>query len=116
MELAMPFWIPSANICLLVQNKSSPTTSTLFPSLSVIFFQPVQSFSANPSSIEAIGYWRTQLSQRSIISSLDNSFCELLKNLYFPSSQSSLVAGSRQILTSLPGRSEERRVGKECRS
>ena len=37
------------------------------------------------------------------MSSLDNDFWVLLKNLYLPSSHISLVAGSRQILTSLPG-------------
>ncbi len=40
---------------VLVTNRSSPTIWILSPSLSVISFQPSQSFSARPSSMEMIG-------------------------------------------------------------
>ena len=56
-ELAMPFSIPLAKISVLVTNMSSPTSWIFLPSVSVSSFQPSQSFSAMPSSIETIGYW-----------------------------------------------------------
>ena len=44
----------------MVTNTSSPTSCTRSPSARVSAFQPSQSPSATPSSIEMIGYWRTQ--------------------------------------------------------
>ena len=58
---------------MLVTKRSSPTSWTLSPSLSVSSFQPSQSSSARPSSIETMGYWRAQSSQKSTISSLEVS-------------------------------------------
>ena len=41
---------------MLVTKRSSPTSWTLPPSLSVSSFQPFQSFSPQPSSMETMGY------------------------------------------------------------
>ena len=103
MELATPFSMPSLRMALLVQNKSSPTNSILLPRVSVSFFQPAQSFSAKPSSMEMMGYCLTQSAQSATSSSLLSDLPLLLSILYLPSSQSSLAAGSRQMLTSAPG-------------
>ena len=53
----------------LVTNRSSPTSWTLPPSSAVSFFQPSQSSSDRPSSIERIGHLRRARFQKSIISS-----------------------------------------------
>ncbi len=58
-ELAMPFSMPSFKMAVLVTNKSSPTICTFLPSLSVSIFQPAQSSSAIPSSMEIMGYLST---------------------------------------------------------
>ena len=55
-ELAIPFSIPVDKRSTLVTNKSSPTNCVLSPINSVKYFQPSQSFSCIPSSIEIIGY------------------------------------------------------------
>ncbi len=67
MLLAMPWSMPRCNRSVLVTNKSSPTSCTLPPSLSVSIFQPAQSSSEQPSSIEQIGYLATQLARNSTI-------------------------------------------------
>ena len=59
--------IPFCNFSTLVTNKSSPTNWHLSPNLSVNIFQPSQSFSSIPSSIEIIGYFSTQPAQKSTI-------------------------------------------------
>ena len=51
----MPLAMPCSRIARLVTNRSSPTSCTLPPSASVSAFQPSQSPSAMPSSIETIG-------------------------------------------------------------
>ena len=56
MEFAHPFSMPMARKSTLVTNRSSPTNWQRFPMRSVSFFQPSQSFSLIPSSIESIGY------------------------------------------------------------
>ena len=63
---------------MLVTNRSSPTSWTLSPSSSVSFFQPAQSSSARPSSIERIGYLSHSLVHRSIISSDETILSGLL--------------------------------------
>src|SRR3569833_4609275 len=55
MELATPFSMPSIRMTVLVTNKSSPTNCTCLPRRSVSSFQPAQSSSAMPSSIETLG-------------------------------------------------------------
>ena len=55
-EFATPLAIPSVRMALLVQKRSSPTISILFPKGFVRFCHPAQSFSANPSSRSTIGY------------------------------------------------------------
>ena len=47
---------PASGSCVLVTNRSSPTSCTLLPSRSVRSFQPSQSSSAMPSSMLTIGY------------------------------------------------------------
>ncbi|MNE92521.1 hypothetical protein D3C80_1902560 [compost metagenome] len=54
-ELPMLFSMPSLRILVLVTNKSSPTSWTLAPIFSVRPFQPAQSDSSMPSSMEMIG-------------------------------------------------------------
>ena len=61
-ELATPVSIPCFKRILLVTNRSSPTSWIFLPSAWVIMRQPSQSSSAKPSSMEMIGYWRTQSS------------------------------------------------------
>src|SRR6266704_2417415 len=62
MALAMPCLIPRAKISVFVTKMSSPTSWILFgellePSFSVSFFQPGQSSSPIPSSMEIMGYF-----------------------------------------------------------
>ncbi|MNN32316.1 hypothetical protein D3C81_1460370 [compost metagenome] len=54
-ELPMPLSMPSLRILVLVTNRSSPTSCTFSPILSVSTFQPAQSDSSMPSSMEMIG-------------------------------------------------------------
>ena len=62
--------MPRLRISGFVTNTSSPTSWTLSPSSFVSSFQPVQSLSATPSSIEMIGYWRAQSASIATISSM----------------------------------------------
>src|SRR5882724_2945523 len=101
MALAIPLSMPCWRMVGLVQNRSSPTSSTLDPIASVNAFQPSQSFSAMPSSIETIGYWRIQDDQSDTISSEDFALLSDLNMMYFPFSHISLEAGSRQMEMSL---------------
>ena len=55
MLLAMFFSMPSLKRWVLVTNKSSPTSWTLSPMVSVSSFQPSQSSSLMPSSMLTIG-------------------------------------------------------------
>src|SRR5947207_8953247 len=61
--LAIPLSIPCCNLVTLVTNRSSPTNWHLSPTVLVRNFHPSQSSSAIPSSMEAIGYCFTHLSQ-----------------------------------------------------
>ena len=56
-ELAIPSSMPRLKRSTLVTKRSSPTSCTFLPSLSVRSFQVSQSSSAQPSSIEMIGYF-----------------------------------------------------------
>ena len=60
-ELAVPVSMPFCRNFTLVTNRSSPTSWILSPSVSVSFFQPSQSLSAQPSSMEMIGIFRREL-------------------------------------------------------
>ncbi len=55
-ELATPLSIPFRRIEGLVTKMSSPTIWTFFPIASVKIFQPSQSSSEKPSSMETTGY------------------------------------------------------------
>src|SRR5216683_1141240 len=66
--LAMPSLMPRERRSVLVTKRSSPTSWILFlddllPMLCVKDFQPAQSSSAMPSSIETMGYFSAQLVQ-----------------------------------------------------
>src|ERR1700704_3156480 len=72
MALAMPSLMPRERRAVLVTKRSSPTSwifllDDLLPILSVRDFQPPQSSSAMPSSIETIGYFSAQLVQYAAI-------------------------------------------------
>ncbi|MNG20452.1 hypothetical protein D3C84_1047070 [compost metagenome] len=54
-ELAIFLSMPSFRILVLVTNRSSPTSWVFSPILSVRIFQPAQSDSSRPSSMEMIG-------------------------------------------------------------
>ena len=75
-SVSVPIWLSLMRIALaafslmprsrnftLVTNRSSPTSCTRSPSFFCSCFQPSQSSSARPSSIEMIGYFSTQLFQ-----------------------------------------------------
>ncbi len=66
-ELAVPVSMPFLRNSVLVTKRSSPTICTFLPSLSVSSFQLSQSFSAQPSSMEMIGYLETSSAYRSTI-------------------------------------------------
>ena len=55
MELAVPVSMPFFKNFTLVTKRSSPTSCTLSPILSVNFFHVVQSLSPQPSSMETMG-------------------------------------------------------------
>src|SRR5260370_27894791 len=65
---SIPFW----RNAVFVTKRSSPTSCTVRPISSVRIFQPAQSFSAMPSSIETIGYWSHQAFQKATICSLES--------------------------------------------
>ena len=60
--LPTPSAMPRARIAGLVTKTSSPTSWIFLPSACVSSFQPRQSPSAQPSSIDRIGYCRHQSS------------------------------------------------------
>src|SRR6266849_5915511 len=65
MALAMPSLMPRERRWVLVTKRSSPTSWIFFlddfaPTDSVRDFQPAQSSSAMPSSMETMGYFSTQ--------------------------------------------------------
>ena len=97
--LAMPLSIPVCKRFTLVTNRSSPTSWHLLPTAWVRAFQPFQSSSAIPSSIEAIGYCFTHFSQNFTSSSLLTALPLLLWNTYFffLASHNSLLAASIAI-------------------
>src|SRR5262245_19492487 len=55
--------IPCCSLVTFVTKRSSPTNWHLLPTVSVNIFQPSQSSSAIPSSMDAIGYCFTHFSQ-----------------------------------------------------
>src|SRR6218665_4136541 len=67
-ELAVFVSMPRCKRFTLVTNRSSPTNCTLSPILSLNIFEPVQSSSASPSSMDRIGYFFVQSAQKSTIS------------------------------------------------
>src|SRR5215471_18778368 len=99
----MPLSIPCRSIVGFVQKRSSPTSSTVEPNLSVSIFHPSQSCSLMPSSSETIGYCLHHDDHSDTISSELFTVRSDLKKTYFPSCHISLVAGSRQMAISLPG-------------
>src|SRR5579859_505134 len=110
MALAMPSLIPRASRSVFVTNKSSPTSwifcfDSLLPILVVIVFQPAQSSSANPSSMDTMGYFSTQDVQYAAISAEECADLSDFLNTYFPVALSwnSLAAGSSAMLTCSPG-------------
>ncbi|MNL74434.1 hypothetical protein D3C87_2000720 [compost metagenome] len=66
MELAIFLSMPSFRILVLVTNRSSPTSCTLAARRSVRIFQPSQSPSAMPSSMEMMGYLSHQPASMSV--------------------------------------------------
>src|SRR6202171_3829334 len=87
MALAMPSLMPRDRRSVLVTNRSSPTNwifffEDLLPTLCVSCFQPDQSSSAMPSSIETIGYFSTHLAQYSTIASGECSDLSDFLNTY----------------------------------
>src|SRR5688572_2601106 len=88
--------IPCCKRSTLVTKRSSPTNWHLSPTASVSIFHPSQSSSAQPSSIDLIGYCFTQLAQYCTSCSLVISFPSLLWKTYFffLPSHSSLLAAS----------------------
>src|SRR5438270_285466 len=106
MELAMPSSMPRLRRSVFVTKRSSPTSWILSPSSSVIRRQPLQSSSANPSSIETIGYCRAQSAQNATISSDDLADLSDFLKTYLPValSKNSLAAGSSAMETSTPSR------------
>src|SRR5450432_2806743 len=93
MALAMPSLMPRDRRSVLVTKRSSPTSwifflDDLLPTLSVSDFQPAQSSSAMPSSMETMGYFSTQLVQYADISA--EECCDLsdFLKIYFPAALS----------------------------
>ncbi|MNJ58535.1 hypothetical protein D3C77_541690 [compost metagenome] len=84
-ELATPFWMPSRRILVLVTNRSSPTSCTFLPNWSVKSFQPSQSFSAMPSSMEMIGYLSHHVASRLVNSCEDSEMPPSPASVYLPS-------------------------------
>src|SRR3954465_6401936 len=113
MEFATPSSIPCCNRSGLVTNRSSPTSWILSPNSLLISDQPCQSSSARPSSIETMGYLRTQSDQYRTICSGECSDLSDFLNTYFPDfdkslvlpsfTKNSLAAGSSAIAISAPG-------------
>ena len=64
------FRMPRRSRSTLVTKRSSPTSCTRRPSSAVSFFQPSQSSSASPSSIDRIGHLALRFFHKSIISSV----------------------------------------------
>ena len=94
--LAICLSIPVCKRFTLVTNRSSPTSWHLAPTAWVRAFQPFQSSSAMPSSIEIMGYCFTHFSQNFTSSSLLTILPLLLWNTYFffLASHNSLLAAS----------------------
>src|SRR3954468_13098884 len=91
MELATPSSIPCCNLSGLVTNRSSPTSCILFPSSLLISDHPCQSSSASPSSIDTMGYLRTQSDQYLTICSGECSDLSDFLNTYLPAVDKLLV-------------------------
>src|SRR3954465_7208491 len=103
-ELATPSSMPRLKMEGLVTKRSSPTSWILSPTVSVSSFQPAQSFSDMPSSMDTMaGYWRTQLAQNSTICSEVRALLSDFLNTYLPSWKYSLDAGSSQMPIWAPG-------------
>src|ERR1022692_3785394 len=102
-ELAAPSLIPRFRISVLVTKMSSPTSCLDLPTLSVSNFHPAQSSSAKPSSSEAMGYLASHPAQYSTSSAEVFEGRPDFLNVYLPSLNISLTAGSRQMETCTPG-------------
>src|SRR6266566_3687020 len=109
-EFAIPSSIPLDSRSVLVTKRSSPTNwifffEDLFPMLRVSHFQPSQSSSAMPSSIETIGYFSAHVVQYAAISLLECADLSDFLKTYWPLvlSKNSLEAGSSAMLTCSPG-------------
>src|SRR5258707_13340796 len=103
--------MPRLRNSVLVTKRSSPTSWVLAPMASVSFFQVVQSPSAQPSSIEdgcAEGDWTTWKKLTDAI----GAKTQLVGDDLFVTNTEFLKRG----IDTGTARSEERRVGKECRS
>ncbi len=103
-ELATPSRIPRLSRCVFVTNRSSPTSWIFFPKASVMIFQPAQSSSAMPSSMEMMGYCFTQFAQNSTICwGVFSLLSDFLKTyFFFWGSKNSLAAGSKARAMSVP--------------
>jgi hypothetical protein len=97
-RLATPWSMPRRRRGVCVTKISSPTIWILAPSFCVITFQPAQSSSASPSSIEISGYFSTHCAYVSTSSVAD---CIL------PSKSYALVLGSN---SSLAAQSSARKI------
>ena len=84
MALATPRSIPARSLSGLVTKRSSPTSWTFPPRRSVRSRHPSQSSSARPSSMERMGYFSTQASQKATISSEERTLPSPSR-WYFPS-------------------------------
>src|SRR5206468_12799302 len=110
MALAMPSLMPRERRSVLVTKRSSPTSWIFFledfvPTQLVSVFQPTQSSSAMPSSMETMGYFSTQFVQYAAIWSDECSLLSDFLKTYLPAdlSKNSLEAGSSAVETCWPG-------------
>src|SRR5690554_1004268 len=102
MELPMPSSIPRDRRSVFVTKRSSPTSCTRLPSLSVNSFQPAQSSSEQPSSMLMIGYLSTHDASKST-NSADVKDLPSPSKWYLPSRKNSVEATSMPRNTSTPG-------------
>ncbi|MNL76632.1 hypothetical protein D3C87_2026290 [compost metagenome] len=94
--------MPSRRRAELVTNRSSPTSWHLLPMRSVTAFQPSQSSSAMPSSIEKIGYLAASSARYSAMAP-GSSVRPSPSSTYLPSLKNSVAAQSSAMNMSSPG-------------
>ncbi|CAB4939485.1 unannotated protein [freshwater metagenome] len=102
MELAVRASMPRWRRSGFVTKRSSPTSWTFSPRASVSVFQPSQSSSSMPSSIERIGYLPALSAQYSESSPAVSERFSCVRT-YLPPSKISEVAGSSAMPTCSPG-------------